>query len=442
MFHRPRSSCWPRSHSSSETNTWLSRRFRPALFAAALLVLLGPGVALAAPRTVAVMRFRGAGEEVAERAVVGAMPPGVRVIPRNLMDRALARLASDGNLRSQAEYAELAQLLRADAIVDGRVDIAGVEVALGLTVRRADGTDAASTSFRANSYKALVSKLERDGPPALARMLARVDDNTGFAGEPGAGFGDLQGEQMLGASAGGIGAGSDPPPYLEMAVGPRFMTRTLVFTDNLSGLPGYTMSGAAALLARVEYYPVARKNSAASRIGFAGEWERSVAAQTVADGGRDLAGTSIGSYRIGARYRMTRGSTYGTLGVDYGRHGFILNVDNVVSPNVEYAFLRPVIMASTAIAGRWSFALSVAYVHVLSVGGLGDDDMFPRLSANGADMRASLGFRINPSFGLEFAADLRHYAHRMNVRPGDAYVVGGAMDEHFGGAILGTYKMD
>jgi len=224
-------------------------------------------------------------------------------------------------------------------------------------------------------------------------------------------------------------------------MGPRVLTRTLAFTDNVSGIPGYSLRGAAAILAAGEIYPAAGSSSSASGIGFSGEWESSVGAKTVGEDGLTSYPTTIRSYRVGARYRVVGETSFASFGVDYGEHQFDLEVPNVIAPNVKYTFLRPMARGSILVASGWSLGLTVGYLHVLSIGGMGDEGMFPRMSAMGAEVRTSLGYRIDPEFSLELVADLRHYAHKMNVQPGDALVVGGAVDEHFGAALLATYRV-
>src|SRR5947208_2246037 len=76
------------------------------------------------------------------------------------------------------------------------------------------------------------------------------------------------------------------PPLWEIAVGPRILSRTFTYTDNLSGLPGYTLSGALALAAEGELYPTASNPASGARnFGFAGYFETSVGAKTSSQSG-------------------------------------------------------------------------------------------------------------------------------------------------------------
>jgi hypothetical protein len=104
--------------------------------------------------------------------------------------------------------------------------------------------------------------------------------------------------------------------------------------------------------------------------------------------------------------------------------------------------VRPNFTARMAVAGGVSIGLSAAYLDILSVGGLGDPDRFPRITSVGAEVGAKLGYALDEDFDVRLTADLRHYAHNMHVKPGDGpYIVGGAVDEHFGGAVQITYRI-
>jgi hypothetical protein len=227
-------------------------------------------------------------------------------------------------------------------------------------------------------------------------------------------------------------------PMLEMSVGPRVISRAFSYTDNLSGLPGYTLGGALAVAAEGEFFPTANSKRGVD-IGIGGEFESSVGAKTTGPGGAP-ADTRVRHYRVGGRLRIPAHSFLFTLGGDYGEHQFEVDV-NAMVPNVRYAFLRPSLGMRIDTGGKLSLGLTAAYLHILSVGGLNDQSRFPRITAVGAEVDASLGYAIDESLEVRLVADLRHYAQSMHVNPGDPYIAGGALDEHFGGSFLLTYRL-
>jgi hypothetical protein len=231
-----------------------------------------------------------------------------------------------------------------------------------------------------------------------------------------------------------------PEPLLELSLGPRVMSRAFIYTDNVAGLPGYTLPAALGAFAEAELYPGARTTSAVRNFGLAGVYEASLGAKTV---GRDGSGNNLTrgkSYRAGIRYRMKWTDSSVTLGGDYGEHSFDLQVDDVIAPNVIYELFRPSVAGRMSL-GVVSLGVTVAYLHVLSIGDLGNDDRFPRMTAKGAEVGVMVGYELDRDFELRLGADLRHYAHSMNVKQGDALIVGGAVDEHFGASLLINYRL-
>jgi hypothetical protein len=231
-----------------------------------------------------------------------------------------------------------------------------------------------------------------------------------------------------------------PEALLELSVGPRVMSRAFIYTDNVAGLPGYTLPAAVGVFSEAEIYPGARSSSLVRNLGLAGLWEASMGAKTV---GRDGAGTYLTrarSYRAGLRYRVKSDKGMVILGADYGEHSFDLKVEDVLPPNVAYSLFRPSLGGRISL-GSVSLGLTAAYLHVISVGGLGDRTRFPRIRAKGAEVNALLGYALDRDFELRLLADLRHYAHHMHVKPGDPLIVGGAVDEHFGASLLISYRL-
>src|SRR5205814_152157 len=117
----------------------------------------------------------------------------------------------------------------------------------------------------------------------------------------------------------------------------------------------------------------------------------------------------------------------------------LMDVSDAVPPNVKYSMIRPSASVRAEAGGGLSLNLTVAYLHVLSVGDMGQDNRFPRDSAVGAEVDAGVGYAVDESFELRLVADLRHYAHSMHVKAGDPFPVGGALDEHFGAALMINY---
>jgi hypothetical protein len=227
------------------------------------------------------------------------------------------------------------------------------------------------------------------------------------------------------------------------SLGPRVVSRAFVFTDNFAGLPGYNLPGAPALAGEVEFFPAAHMSGTLARnVGFAAFYETSIGAKTTTADGSSGA-TLSRAYRLGARYRVPIASSAVLLGADYAQHYFNLTVDNALPPNVNYSAVRPSITGRVAMGPKLTLGITAAYLHILSVGQLGAGDRFPNITSLGAEASAMLSYQLDNELELGVGADLRHYAHAMNVQAGDRQdrLVGGALDEHFGATMLLTYRL-
>jgi hypothetical protein len=456
------------------------------------LALVQPPAAQGGPARVAFLPLQGPAAEQVEKILVQVFPPELGLLPLTQVDKALQQAGAVLPVTG-AQHQALARKLKATAIVGGRVSSTNGGWRLRLVARDgATGAALAALDFDGRTRRELAVNVRRQAPESLRNVLAMTpapaaestspepmslqpavmveperpkkltpkpeaaDKPDGDAGEERNASSDDQttaaedppakrraGKKTSDADA-DLAAGGDidrvPEALLEMSIGPRVLSRAFIYTDNVAGLPGYTLPAALGAFAEAEVYPGARTKSAARNFGLAGMWEASMGAKTV---GRDGSGTNLTrgkSYRAGVRFRLKSGNSAVTFGGDYGEHSFDLTVDGPIPPNVVYNLFRPSVSGRMAL-GPLSLGLTAAYLHVLSVGGLGDKDRFPRIRAKGAEVGALVGYALDRDFELRLVADLRHYAHHMHVKPGDPLIVGGAVDEHFGAALLINYRL-
>ncbi len=458
------------------------------------LALVQPPAAQAGPARVAFLPLQGPAAEQVEKILVQVFPPELGLLPLTQVDKALQQAGAVLPVTG-AQHQALARKLKATAIVGGRVSATTGSWRLRLVARDgATGASLAALDFDGRTRRELAVNVRRQAPESLRNVLAQASarasapaaeatssDPLGLqpavmveserpkpklTPKPEAADGEAAEDSKTGSDAetaaaeeppskkrGGrktsdadaeLGAGDDidrvPEALLEMSMGPRVLSRAFIYTDNVAGLPGYTLPAALGAFAEAEVYPGARTKSAARNFGLAGMWEASMGAKTT---GRDGSGTNLTrgkSYRAGVRFRLKSGNSAVTFGGDYGEHSFDLTVDGPIPPNVVYNLFRPSVSGRMAL-GPLSLGLTAAYLHVLSVGGLGDKDRFPRIRAKGAEVGALVGYALDRDFELRLVADLRHYAHHMHVKPGDPLIVGGAVDEHFGAALLINYRL-
>jgi hypothetical protein len=463
---------------------------RPGLLAAAALTLLTAALGVrgeahaAEGARVALLPFRGVPAVEVEAQIVEGIPPDFLLIPIKQVDYVVGRRKPPTTIE---DYVNAAKRLKATALVEGWVaNDNGWR--LRLTVRRgATGVGVGTVEFKAAGRKELALNVRRRGPQWVKKLLDRTTTPAPAAvamapapaGLVAARQVESQGEDAPAARGAAVAARqaeddeqpplrrtrragesepsseetiaaedegprrrrSDASPMWEVSVGPRLMARAFIFTDNVSGLPGYNLPAAPGIFGEAEFFPAARSRSGARNFGFSGQAETSVGAKTNGREGDRSHTTKASSYRIGPRYRIPSPNFSVTLGLDYGEHSFELDIDDAVPPNVVYTLVRPSVAGRIMVASGISLGLTVAWLKVLSVGGMGDDERFPRITAAGAEVGAFVGYELNSDFELRLAGDLRHYAHNMHARPGDPLVVGGALDEHFGANVLVTYRL-
>jgi hypothetical protein len=443
----------------------------PAACGVCVVLLAGwAGSAGAGTCRVALMPFVGPNASEFEDIVITALPGDCLALP----------VKTRGGPRA---YAGIASRMQAGAMVVGKVN-KGSKWRLRLWVRRSGaGASTRKAAWSGRRLPDLLAAVQRGAPPAMRVMLKGVSGPafpmpaapppqaapSAPASSPA--VATVAPEPVTAPAAPsaldarpevaprrrpsprpsdsedppGLSAAAAPEvaaarqPTLEMSVGPRVFSRTFTYTDNLSGLPGYTLGSALAVAAEAELFPRGGSGSGPVDFGFAGEFESSVGAKTAGPDGtpRD---TRMRSYRLGGRIRAPARNFLFTLGGDYGTHQFVIDVDTMV-PNVRYTFLRPSLAMRVDTGGKLSLSVTAAYLHILSVGGLGDQSQFPRMTAVGAEVEAWLGYAIDETLEVRLGADLRHYAQAMHVSPGDPFIAGGALDEHFGGSLLLTYRL-
>jgi hypothetical protein len=393
---------------------------------------------------------------VCQRIVTSSIPPAYQLVPAG----EVARMARPN---APAEFTAMARRLEATALIEGIVTVEQRRRwRLRVVVRRAStGMPVGTVTWSGLGSKPLISNLQRNAGQWVASLLQRTGGPT--ADPPGGGRdGDMpvplaenedepsaddrprpaeDDDSPPGLTASGRRTRNVPSTWA-FSLGPRLVSRAFVFTDNFAALPGYNLPGAPALAGEVEFFPAPRTSGLAKNIGFVGFYETTIGAKTQrSDGGT---GTTLArSYRVGARYRIPLESSAVLLGTDYAQHYFFLDVDNALPPNVNYSAVRPSITGRVPMGSKLMLGLTAAYLHILGVGDLAKEDRFPRLTTLGAEAQATLGYRIDRDLDLTAGADMRYYAHSMNAAAGDRIdrLVGGAIDVHFGGSVMLTYRL-
>jgi hypothetical protein len=438
---------------------------RGLLAAFVLCLVTAAGSEAQAVGKVAVLPFTGPPIPVVQRAlyvcqriVTSSIPPAYQMVP----PANLARSMGNGRPAAPSEFIALARRQEATALIEGMVTVEQRRRwRLRVIVRRAStGLPVGTVTWSGIGSKPLISNLQRNAGQWVASLLQRTGGPTA---EPPSGDGgtpvamgedsDEPSDSDRPVAAGDEDSGlsssmssrrgrANVPSTWAFSLGPRLVSRTFVFTDNVAALPGYNLPGAPALAGEVEFYPAVRTDSIARNIGFVGFYESSIGAKTQrSDGGT---GTTLArAYRVGARYRIPIETSAVLLGTDYMQHYFNLDVDGAVPPNVNYSIVRPSLSGRVPMGRKLVLGLNAAYLHILSVGALAQADRFPNLTTLGAEAGATVSYHLDNELDLTAGVDMRYYAHTMNAQQGDPSdrLVGGAIDAHLGASVMLTYRL-
>jgi len=425
---------------------------RACLTGLALIVLSSGGLrpALAAPQRVTVSPFSGPGAEHLRTAMIARLPRRLQVLP-------------------------VAQEARADAVVDGEIWI-GKQWNVRLVVHNnRTGVAAGTLVWSGAQPRALMAEVLREAPAKLEARVNALARRQRVAAASRRRSSSTARRQVLPAAAGDTAAmahdrsadtdsdadadaetpvarsedgrepharavATDVSPLLEVSVGAGTIGRTLTFADNLSAAPGYSLPAASTLGGDLVVFPGARIGGGLGALGLAGAWETSIAAQTAGRDEQQSHPTRHLSYSFGARGRLPLGRATLLGGLDLGQQRFEVDLPGAtLSPSVRYRFLRP------SLGGRvglddFALSLSAAYLKVLAGSGLGGT-VFPRAQVRGFEFGARLAYAIAPELAVDLRLDFRRFAHDMNARPGDAMLVGGAVDDYLAAALRLSYRV-
>jgi hypothetical protein len=430
---------------------------------ATVAALGAAGPARAASR-VALSPFQGPGAAELRTAMIARLPGGLQVLPPRQTDRTFAAQRGGWD-RTPAQWASVARRLNVAAVVDGRI-WSGKQWRVRLVVRGSrTGAPAGTLVWSGDQPRALIEDVLREAPAKLeAKVQALVAERSARpprAPEP----------RLLGSAA----ADGDPPasaapdpdeeaalateddpgepardrrrvtvhaPLLEASFGPRAVGRSLTFTDNVSGAPGYNLPLATALAAEVVVFPGAHLPGWLGQLGLAGTWESSIAARTQGRDGQQSHATRHRLWTLGARGRLPLERATLLGGLDLGQQRFDIDLPEPVtlSPAVSYRFLRPSLSGRIAL-DDFAVTLSAGYLHVLSLGGLGDARAFPRAQVRGFEAGARLAYAVARELEVDAGAELKRFAFSMNVRPGDPLIAGGAVDDYVTASLRLTYRL-
>jgi hypothetical protein len=130
-----------------------------------------------------------------------------------------------------------------------------------------------------------------------------------------------------------------------------------------------------------------------------------------------LVGYRMSTFEVGASSEGERLTGLPTLSYRAARAGAA----------VEYSF------------GKLTPFFRAEYVHVLSLGELGEAPYFADNSARAFEASAGIGFRVHRLFEVRAGGHYTQYSLSFTPAEGSTYSASGATDNYFGGALTGRF---
>jgi hypothetical protein len=407
---------------------------------------LAPGELLAASEIserVALGAFRGPQAARVRDAVESALLRRYYLVPESMVTEAARK--SGVRMQSDQDFAAVGKSLNVKAFVSAtvrrqknwRVEMVVRKGETGQAVGRFDWSD--------RRIDSLAASLARSTPKRLHALMSNevAAQGTGAAAtvsahaEPASEASEDETSDATTASR-----PQRAQPYMELGVGGRVFNRSLSYTDNVSGLPGYHLDRAMAVSLEMALHPFAALGTTSAfgaGIGLTGNINYAIGVDSSVDGTVGRSRTEVHGYEVGLRHRIPWGIADLMPHAGYMVDTFVAN-SSTASPDVRYRSVRVGLGARLALSSRFMMRASADYLHVLSAGPLNGDNRFPRATVQGVDVSVGVGYAFVESLEAQLQVGLRRYGIDMKARPDDQLIVGGAVDQYLSMTMGVTYR--
>jgi hypothetical protein len=247
---------------------------------------------------------------------------------------------------------------------------------------------------------------------------------------------------------------------LDLAVGPRAITRSLSYHQDRSGLRPYSLSPGSAVAAGAVWYPLASfMNGPARGFGVEASLEQGFLIQSAVtlSGSNVTFGNVVHEYAGGVRYRLPFGAGhYAYVSAGGGEHAFTFTSGTNANrgsqltdlPDTIYRYARGGLGVGLTLPANLSVVASAGYRYVFNRGGdtnsgIGSAFFFPHATVAGVDAEVTVGYRLTDNIEIRGGADWRRYFFSMHSQANDpmngARVAGGAVDQYISFNLLGAF---
>jgi hypothetical protein len=463
-----------------------------------LLLLGASGAAEAAPKRLGVLTFRGPGEATTRKAVMKAAQTNHhQVVGGQQISKTAGRLGV--TLDTNDAFKAVAKELAISAFVTGEV----TSKKATLTVRNgADGSVSAeagwsgpnprglSAAVSKNFWRRLGASIERGKPPTGAKQGAVPDEDVAaaapedtdpervetkslsrstskktvteadeapasdleprkkrkLAAEDGAAEGEASVSKKAEPEEEETGA---RPTYLDVSAGPRVMTRSLTYNQDIYNRNSrYSLPAGPAVALAADFYPAAMSMGGfLANVGVTADVAYLIPVVTTpAPTGTGNYETTSLAWSAGLKVRLPLGLF---VSGSYGDQHYQLkpkdNATGVDVPTVDYRYIRGGAGIRHQATPQLALIVDVAYLQCLSLGQIGQAPYYKDATARALDAGIAVGYRINHTFELRAGADIRRYGLAFHQKASDfpatvntdptIRIAGGATDQYLSGWV-------
>jgi hypothetical protein len=276
-----------------------------------------------------------------------------------------------------------------------------------------------------------------------AKKAAPRDDGDSSSGDGG---GDKAAGKTGGGDVDSVSAKASSPEEpaaastvsaLEFGLGARALFRNFNWTaDGRAAMLGpYALTPGPETGLWLEFYPAALGSSGfAANVGIFGSFNYGFGVATTLANGNNVP-TTFRDYLAGLKVRIPFGTIIPSASVAYGQQLFeIAQQQNTLDlPQLAYSFVRPGLGTRVMFTPEVALDVNAAYLLVLDPGSGADHiraaRYFPKATAYGIDVSASIAYRLTGAVGVRAGADWRQYGLSMHP-DSNTRAVAGAVDRY------------
>ena len=421
------------------------------------LVSMSPALARAQDKQVAVLSFEGQRSAKLREAVVSSVSEEVSVVPNKEVQAKASELGVD--LDSSDGRVAVARELEIDAFVQGRVDKAGRNWTLVLSVASgSSGEFAEVAELTAKDPKKLVARAESRSFSELSAAIARSERPAKAEPEPEP-VAEKEEEPEPEPEAEEEPQPEDEeeaaqddrdsdelPMALALELGAGGFSRDFEYRENIDSLPVYDIAAPPIAFVGLEWFPAAHfTGGAAAHVGLRARGQLAFGLSSGLESGpNEEFDTTSTLIEVGLRGRLPLDDLQLGADISYGSHTYkIDSIDTAAGlldpgiPSASYSYVRLHIDASLALGDSASIGLGFGLLPMLGLGEI--EEWFPQASGLAMEGDIHFAYELFSSFDLIASIGARRYAVTLEPTVDDVNnnrpIAAGLVDQYIAGQL-------